>query len=72
MQIAIIDFTKHRGKGMIAYLGGNQSNIQFIILTLAHAKVAKKVIKNLQNWSTPLEVPFFSSSVFPFTMTWHT
>lgn len=47
MQITIIDFAKRHGNGMIAYLGENQSNIQFMVLTQAHAKVAKKVIKKL-------------------------
>jgi len=45
MQITIIDFAKRHGNGVIAYLGENQSNIQFMVLTQAHAKVAKKVIK---------------------------
>lgn len=57
MQMTIIDFAKHRRNGMIAYLEGNQRNIQFVALTGAHAKVAKKVIKKLQNWSSLLEVP---------------
>lgn len=67
MQMTIIDFTKHRRNGVIAYLERNQRNIQFVALTRAHAKVAKKVIKKLQNWSSLLEVlvlalPFFSLS----------
>lgn len=57
MQMTIIDFAKHRRNGMIAYLERNQRNIQFEALTMLHAKVAKKVIKKLQNWSSPLEVP---------------
>lgn len=60
--MTIIDFAKHRRNGMIAYLERNQRNIQFVALTRAHAKVAKKVIKKLQNWSSLLEVlflPFF-------------
>lgn len=61
MQITIIDFAKRHGNGMIAYLGENQSNIQFMVLTQAHAKVAKKVIKKLQNWSKPLAVSLFLS-----------
>ena len=59
MQMTIIDFAKRRGGGMIAYLERNQRNIQFVALTAAHAKVAKKVIKKLQNWSSLLEVFFF-------------
>lgn len=87
MQITIIDFAKRHGNGMIAYLGENQSNIQFMVLTQAHAKVAKKVIKKLQNWSKPLAVSFslclslssppslppsVRSFVRPHTMTWQT
>lgn len=49
---------------MIAYLERNQRNIQFVALTAAHAKVAKKVIKKLQNWSSLLEVLFLSLSLF--------
>lgn len=64
MQMTIIDFAKHRRNGMIAYLEGNQRNIQFVALTRAHAKVAKKVIKKLQNWSSLLEVLFLSSFFF--------
>lgn len=65
--MTIIDFAKHRHNGVIAYLERNQRNIQFVALTRAHAKVAKKVIKKLQNWSSLLEVlvlalPFFSLS----------
>lgn len=67
MQMTIIDFAKHRRNGVIAYLERNQRNIQFVALIRAHAKVAKKVIKKLQNWSSLLEVlvlalPFFSLS----------
>lgn len=58
MQMTIIDFAE-RGGGMIAYLEGNQRNIQFE----ARAKVAKKVIKKLQNWSSVLEVPSLSLSL---------
>lgn len=65
MQMTIIDFAKHRRYGMIAYLERNQRNIQFVALTRAHAKVAKKVIKKLQNWSSLLEVLFLS--FFPFS-----
>lgn len=84
MQITIIDFAKRHGNGMIAYLGENQSNIQFMVLTQTHAKVAKKVIKKLQNWSKPLTVslllsvsppsfpPSLRSFVRPHTMTWQT
>lgn len=61
MQITIIDFAKRHGNGMIAYLGENQSNIQFMVLTQTHAKVAKKVIKKLQNWSKPLAVSLLLS-----------
>lgn len=65
--MTIIDFAKRRRNGVIAYLERNQRNIQFVALTRAHAKVAKKVIKKLQNWSSLLEVlvlslPFFSLS----------
>lgn len=58
--MTIIDFAKHRRNAMIAYLERNQRNIQFVALTRAHAKVAKKVIKKLQNWSSLLEVLFLS------------
>lgn len=61
MQMTIIDFAKRQGNGMIAYLGENQSNIQFMVLTQTHAKVAKKVIKKLQNWSKPLAVSLLLS-----------
>lgn len=45
--MTIIDFAKRHGNVVIAYLAENQSNIQFMVLTQAHAKVAKKVIKKL-------------------------
>ncbi len=63
MQITIIDFAKRHGNGMIAYLEENQSNIQFMVLTQTHAKVAKKVIKKLENWTKLLAVspPLFPS-----------
>lgn len=70
--MTIIDFAKHHRNTMIAYLEGNQRNIQFVALTRAHAKVAKKVIKKLQNWSSPLEVLFLSLSLFSLSPShWH-
>lgn len=59
--MTIIDFTKHHRNAVMAYLERNQRNIQFVALTRAHAKVAKKLIKKLQNWSSLLEVLFLSS-----------
>lgn len=66
MQMTIIDFAERGGGGMIAYLEGNQRNIQFE----ARAKVAKKVIKKLQNWSSVLEVPSLSLSDMTSVMSW--
>lgn len=63
MQMTIIDFAKRRHDGVIAYLVGNQRNIQFVALTTAHAKVAKKVIKKLQNWSSLPVLSLFSPSL---------
>lgn len=68
--MTIIDFAKHRHNAMIAYLERNQRNIQFVALTRAHAKVAKKVIKKLQNWSSLLEV-LFLSFFLSLSLTWH-
>ncbi len=68
--MTIIDFAKRRRSGMIAYLERNQRNIQFVALTTAHAKVAKKVIKKLQNWSSLLEVRFLSPFFFSLSH-WH-
>lgn len=62
--MTIIDSAKHRRNGMIAYLERNQRNIQFVALTTAQAKVAKKVIKKLQNCSSLLEVSFLLLSFF--------
>lgn len=42
MQMTIIDFAKRHGNVMIAYLAENQSNIQFMVLTQAHAKGCQK------------------------------
>lgn len=56
MQMTIIDSAERGGGSMIAYLEGNQRNIQFE----ARAKVAKKVIKKLENWSSVLEVSSLS------------
>lgn len=69
MQMTIIDFAKHRCNGVMAYLERNQRNIQFVALTTANAKVAKKVIKKLQNCSSLLEV--LSFIFLPFSLTWH-
>lgn len=62
--MTIIDFRVSRG-GMIAYLEGNQRNIQF-----EARKVAKKVIKKLQNWSSLLEVSSLSLIDMTSVMSW--
>lgn len=64
--MTIIGFASCRGGSMIAYLEGNQRNIQFE----ARAKVAKKVIKKLQNWSSLLEVSSLSLIDMTSVMSW--